>query len=49
MYFAHEDIDGEHCSFIAWLFLAYRAVTHDCEFVKGWKNAFILQNCLFAC
>ena len=43
------DIDKEHCSFIAWSFLAYRAVIYDSGFVRGWKGAFILQKCVFAC
>ena len=43
------DIDREHCSPIAWLFLAYRAVIYDGGFVRGWNSAFILQNCQFVC
>ena len=43
------DIDREHCSPIAWSFLAYRAVIHDGGFVRGWNGAFILQHCPFAC
>ena len=43
------DIDREHCSPIAWLFLAFRAVIHDSQFLRGLNGAFILQNCLFAC
>ena len=29
------NIDKEQCSFIAWLFLAYRAVIHDHQFMRG--------------
>ena len=29
------DIDKEHCSFIAWSFVAYRAVTHGGGFLIG--------------
>ena len=36
------DIDKEHCSFIAWWFLAYRAVIHEGWLVRGWKDAFIM-------
>ena len=43
------DIDKEHCSPIAWSFLAHRAVIHDDGFVTGWNSGFILQNCPFAC
>ena len=43
------DIAKEHFSFIAYSFLANRAVIHDGWFVRGWNGAFILQNCLFAC
>ena len=43
------DIDREHCSPIAWLFLAYRAVIHDGGFVRGQNGAFILQNYPFTC
>ena len=43
------DIDREHCSPIAWSFLAYKAVIHDGGFMRGWNGAFILQNCPFAC
>ena len=42
------DINKEHCSFVAQLLLVYRAVIHVCRFVRDWKGAFILQNCLFA-
>ena len=42
------DIGGEHCSPIAWSFLAYRAVILDGECVRGWNGAFILQNYPFA-
>ena len=43
------DVNKEHCSPIAWSFLAYRAVIHDGGLMRGWNGAFILQNCLFAC
>ena len=43
------DIDREHCSPIAWPFLAYKAVIHNGGFMRGWNGAFILQNCQFAC
>ena len=42
------DITQEHCSFIDWSFLAYKAVIHDGAFVRGWNGALIQQNCLFA-
>ena len=42
------DIDREPCSFIAWSFLAYRAITQEGGFMRGWSGAFILQNCLLA-
>ena len=43
------DINKEHCSFTAWSLLAYRAVIHYGGFVNGLKDAFILENCPFAC
>ena len=43
------DIDSQHCSFIAWLFSAHKAVIHNGGLVRGWNGAFIFQNCPFAC
>ena len=43
------DINREQCSPIAWSFLAYRAVIHDGEFVRGWNGEFIWQNCPSTC
>ena len=43
------DITKEHCSFIAWSFLAYRVVTDNGRFVRGGNGAFIPENCLLAC
>ena len=43
------DITKEHCSYTAWSFFAYRAVTHDGRFARVWNGAFILQNCPSAC
>ena len=44
-----QDNTKEHFSFIVWLFFAYRAVTHDGGFVRGWNGTFILKNCPLAC
>ena len=41
------DINSEHCSLIAWSFLACKAVIHDGGFMRGWNGAIILQNCPF--
>ena len=37
-------ICNEHCEVISAVLLAYRAVTHDGGFAKGWKGVVILQN-----
>ena len=37
-------ICNEHCEVIYVVLLAYRAVTHDGGFAKGWKGVVILQN-----
>ena len=37
-------ICNEHCKVISAERLAYRAVTHDGRFAKGWKGVVILQN-----
>ena len=37
-------ICNEHCEVISAGLLAYRAVTHDGGFAKGWKGVVILQN-----
>ena len=37
-------ICNEHCEAISAGFLAYRAVTHDGGFAKGWKGTVILQS-----
>ena len=37
-------ICNEHCEVISVELLAYRAVTHDGGFARGWKGVVILQN-----
>ena len=44
-----KEILPKNFSFITWSVLAYRAQTHDGQFVRGWNGAFILQNSPFAC
>ena len=40
----HPKFFNEHCKVISTGPLAYRAVTHDDGFAKGWKDVVILQN-----
>ena len=41
--------DREHCSPMAWSFLAYRTVIHGGGLMRDWDGAFILQNSPVAC